>query len=266
MSTVFRELLGVEKPIIAMCHFPPMPGSPLYDARAGLEGIKEWVARDIRHLQDGGVDAIMFCNEGDRPYTLKASPATLATMASVIGQLRSEIRVPFGVDVLWDPVAAIALASATGARFVREVFTGVYSSDMGLWNTNAGESLRFRRNIGADHVKLIFNINAEFAGFLGQRPLPLIAQSVVFSSLADVVAVSGTMTGQAPQLPDLELVKRAVPDTPVVANTGVRAENVREILQVADGVIVGTALKQDGNTWKPVDPDRVKRFVGAARG
>lgn len=266
MSTLFKELLGQEKPIIAMCHFPPMPGSPLYDAAGGVEAIKEWVARDVRHLQDGGVDAIMFCNEGDRPYTLKASPATLATMASVIGQLKAEVRVPFGADILWDPQAAIALAKATGARFVREVFTGVYSSDMGLWNTDAGESLRFRRNIGAGDVKLIFNINAEFAGFIGERPLELIAKSVVFSSLADIVAVSGTMTGQSAQLSDLEVVKRVLPDTPVVANTGIRAENVRQILQVADGVIVGTALKKDGNTWNAVDPDRVKRFVEAARG
>lgn len=266
MSEVFKGLFGKEKAIIAMCHFPPMPGSPLYDARGGVQAIREWVARDVRSLQDGGVDAIMFCNEGDRPYNFKASPASLATMAATIGQLQSEIRVPFGCDILWDPQGAIALAKATGARFVREVFTGVYASDMGLWNTSCGEALRYRRNIDAVDLKLIFNINAEFAGFIDRRPLDLIAKSAVFSSLADIVAVSGTMTGQSAQVSDLELVKSALPDTPVVANTGVRAENVRDILRVADGVIVGTALKQDGDTWNAVDPDRVKRFVEAARG
>lgn len=243
-----------------------MPGSPLYDTAGGVKAIKEWVARDVRSLQDGGVDAIMFCNEGDRPYNLKASPATLATMAAVIGQLLPEVRVPFGVDILWDPQAAIALAKATGARFVREVFTGVYSSDMGLWNTSCGEDLRFRRNIDASEVKLIFNINAEFAGFLDRRPLDLIAKSVVFSSLADVVAVSGAMTGESARVSDLEVVKNALPDTPVLANTGVRADNVHEILKVADGVIVGTALKRDGHTWNEVNPERVKRFVAAAKG
>lgn len=266
MSSLFKELLGRDKVVIAMCHFPAMPGSPLYDEKGGVEAIKEWVARDVQNLQDGGVDAIMFCNEGDRPYNLKASPASLTTMASVIGQLKSQIRVPFGCDILWDPQGAIALAKAVGGRFVREVFTGVYSSDMGLWDTSCGESLRFRRNIGASDIKLIFNINAEFAGFIDRRPLDLIAKSTVFSSLADVVAVSGTMTGQSAQVSDLEIVKNAVPDTPVVANTGVRADNVRQILQVADGVIVGTALKADGNTWNAVCPDRVKRFVEAARG
>ena len=266
MAKLFQELFGTEKAIIAMCHFPPMPGSPLYDASGGLGAIKEWVARDVRNLQDGGVDAIMFCNEGDRPYSLKASPASLATMASVIGQLLPEIRVPFGCDILWDPEAALSLAKATGARFVREVFTGVYSSDMGMWNTDCASAVRFRRNIDASGVRLFFNINAEFAGFIDRRPLDLIAKSVVFSSLADVVCVSGTMTGQSAQLSDLELVKNVLPDTPVVANTGIRADNVREVLKVADGVIVGTALKVEGNTWNEVDPERVRRFVTAARG
>jgi membrane complex biogenesis BtpA family protein len=266
MAELFRQLIGVEKPIIAMCHFPPMPGSPLYDEKGGLAAIKESVARDIDSLQAGGVDAIMFCNEGDRPYNFKASPASLATMASVIGQLLGEVKVPFGCDILWDPQAALALAKATGGRFVREVFTGVYSSDMGLWDTACGEALRFRRNIGASDIKCIFNINAEFAGFIDQRPLQLIAESAVFSSLADIVAVSGTMTGQSTQVSDLEAVKSRLPETPVMANTGITADNVREVLKVADGVVVGTALKRDGHTWNEVDRERVKRFMAAARG
>jgi membrane complex biogenesis BtpA family protein len=186
-------------------------------------------------------------------------------MASVLGQLKLDIKVPFGTDILWDPQAALALAKATGARFVREVFTGVYASDMGLWNTSCGEALRFRKNIDGGDIRMIFNINAEFAGFLDRRPLALIAKSVVFSSLADIVAVSGAMTGQSAQVSDLELVKSAIPDTPVVANTGVRIESVRDVLKVADGVVVGTALKKDGCTWNAVDPDRVKRFVDAAK-
>jgi membrane complex biogenesis BtpA family protein len=249
-----------------MVHFPPMPGAPLYDDCGGLSGILDSVRHDLAALQEGGVDAVMFCNEGDRPYILKAGPATLATMASVIGQLKSEIRIPFGCDILWDAQAALSLAKAVGGRFVREVFTGVYASDMGLWNTGAGEALRFRHSIAADGVKLFFNINAEFAGFLDTRPLSLIAKSVVFSSLADAVCVSGPMTGQSVQVSDLAAVKEAVGETPVLANTGVRIENVKEILKAADGVIVGTALKKDGNTWNAVDPERVGKFVAAAKG
>jgi membrane complex biogenesis BtpA family protein len=187
-------------------------------------------------------------------------------MAAVIAGVTKGLRLPFGVDVLWDPVAAIALAAATGASFVREVFTGAYPSDMGLWDTACGEALRYRRALGAGHIKLLFNIQAEFAGRFDTRPLGALARSVAFSSLADALCVSGPMTGQAVSLDDLRVVKAAVGDLPVVANTGVRPGNVAEILAVADAAVVGTALKADGVTWNPVDPERVKSFMRAARG
>ena len=196
-----QEVFGVSKPVIGMVHLPALPGAPLYDAEKGMEGILEWARRDLRALQAGGIDAVMFCNESDRPYTLRADPATVAAMAAVVGRLRDEIQVPFGIDILWDPFAALAVAHATGARFVREVFTGVYASDMGFWSPSAGEVLRYRRAIGAEGVRLLFNINAEFAAPMGSRPLAEVARSVAFSSLPDAICVSGPMTSVNPTSP-----------------------------------------------------------------
>ncbi len=266
MSQMFKEIFGVEKPVIAMVHFPANPGSPLYDDDGGMEKIFEVVSNDLWALQDNGVDAVMFCNEGDRPYNIEPGVETVASMARVIGQLIPSIKIPFGVDMLWGPKQALALGKAVGAKFVRNIFTGVYDSDMGLWNTNVGQTSRYRKLIDADNIKLFFNINAEFASPIGRRPLDKVAKSAVFSSLADAVLVSGPMTGETGTISDIELVKNAVPDTPVLANTGVRESNVRDILSVGDGCIVGTALKKDGYTWNPVDPERVKRFMAAARG
>ena len=73
--------------------------------------------------------------------------------------------------------------------------------------------------------------------------------------------VSGAITGEAAAMADLEAVKRALPDTPVLANTGVKHETVADVLRVADGCIVGSSLKVDGDTWKPVDPDRAADFM-----
>lgn len=261
-----KQMFGRTGPIIGMAHLPPLPGTPEYDGSLGVEGIVEHVARDVAALQAGGVDAIMFGNEGDRPYLLKVGPEVIATMARVVTQLRPDVKVPFGVDVLWDPEAALAVAKATGALFVREIFTGVFASDMGIWQPNAGAALRYRRSIDAGNVRCFFNINAEFAHPLDARPLARIARSVVFSSLADAICVSGPMTGESVATSHLEEVKTAIPETPVIANTGVRADNVAQVLRVADAVIVGTSLKRDGITWNPVDPERVKRFVAAARG
>lgn len=256
----FFHVFKTRKPIIAMAHLLPLPGSPLYDRDRGIPGIVEAVARDLDALQAGGVDAVMFGNEGDRPYLTRATPETLAAMAVVITQVLPHVRVPFGVNYLWDPVASVALAHATGAKFVREVFTGVYDSDMGLWVPDAAGAVRLRHTLGAE-ILLFYNINAEFASPVGHRSNAAKARSAVFASLADGICVSGPMTGDSVALSDLEEVKQAVPDTPVIANTGVRLENVAEILSVADAAIVGTSFKQGGNTWNPVDPERVARFM-----
>jgi len=264
-GTLFERLFGVRKPVIAMAHFPPLPGTPQFDAAGGVEHILDTVRRDLEALQGAGVDAVMFGNEGDRPYQLRVDVGCTATMAYVIGRVKEQLRIPFGVDVLWDPRSTLALAKATGARFCREIFTGVYASDMGLWNTDPGESLRYRRLLGADSVTLFFNICAEFAAPLSPRPLGLVARSAVFSSLADAVCVSGPLTGESASLDAFREVRAAVPDTPIIANTGVREDTVRDILPLVDGVIVGTSLKRGGITWNPVDPDRARIFMEVVR-
>ena len=261
----FSELFNQTKPIIAMAHLLPLPGSPLYDAQAGVEANVDHVLRDVEALQSAGVDAIMFGNEGDRPYLTRASPETFAAMAVIVARVVPHVRVPFGVNYLWDPVASVALAHATGASFVREIFTGVYESDMGLWVPDAAGALRLRRSLGAQAL-LFFNVNAEFASLMGTRSVAQRARSAVFASLADAICVSGPMTGQPVAVSDMVDVKNSVgQQVPVIANTGVRGDNVRDVLAVADAAIVGTSFKYGGDTWQPVDPDRAARFMDTVR-
>lgn len=260
-----KEVFGHEKAIIGMVHFPALPGTPLYDDGESLKPIMERVSHDVEVLQAGGIDGMMFCNENDRPYVMKVDPVVVAVMSRTIGELLPRIEVPFGVDVLWDPMAAIAIAKATGGQWVREVFTGTYDSDMGLWDTHCGETLRYRKYIDAGHVRLLFNICAEFATPLTGRSLADVARSVAFSSVPDALCVSGAMTGMEVGLSDLEQVKSAVPDVVVFANTGTRVDNIAEQLSVADGAVVGTSLKVDGITWNPVDVERVKAFMAEVR-
>ena len=256
-----QDLFARKKPIIAMAHLGPLPGAPGYDADGGVEALIAAVAADVEKLQAGGVDAVMFGNEGDRPYVLKAAPESLAAMAAIVAAVKPALKVPFGVNYLWDPVATVALAVATGAAFAREVFTGVYASDMGLWQPDCAGALRLRAALGRPDLKLLFNVNAEFADPLDDRPIELRARSAVFSSLADVICVSGPLTGQPVNSSDLQKVKAAVPDRPVLANTGVDLDNVADILAVADGCVIGTHFKVGGDTWHPVDGERVERFM-----
>jgi membrane complex biogenesis BtpA family protein len=254
-------LSGKTKTIIAMVHIGALPGAPLYDAKGGVAKLIDGVSADIEKLQAGGVDAVMFGNENDRPYVFKAPVEGVAAMTAVIQAAKSLLKIPFGVNYLWDPAASVAIAAATGAGFVREIFTGLFASDMGLWQPDCAGAVRLRKSLGREDMKLLFNINAEFAFSLDQRPIELRAKSAVFSSLADVILVSGPITGQPVDQSHLRAVREAVTEVPVLANTGVNIDNVRDIFAMADGAIIGTHFKVDGDTWNPVDGDRVKRFM-----
>ena len=250
-----------KKAVIAMAHIGALPGSPLYDAGGGMQKLIDNVALDIEQLQGGGVDAIMFGNENDRPYVFKAPSEGVAAMTAVVQAIRPMLQVPFGVNYLWDPSASVAIGAATGASFVREIFTGVFASDMGIWAPDCAAASRLRRNLGRSDMKLLFNINAEFAHSLDARPIELRARSAVFSSLADAILVSGPVTGEPADQSQLQKVCATVRDVPVFANTGVTIDNVTSTLALASGVVIGTHFKTDGITWNPVDGARVKRFM-----
>ncbi|MEP4195494.1 MAG: BtpA/SgcQ family protein [Aliishimia sp.] len=262
MTMNFKRVFGATKPVIGMVHIGALPGAPLFDPSVDL---LDAARSDLLALQAAGFDAVMFGNENDRPYEFNVDVASTATMAALIGQLKSDITVPFGVNVLWDPMSSIALGAATGAAFVREIFTGTYASDMGPWTPDAGKAMRYRDRLGRSDMAMFYNVSAEFAHSLDQRSLPDRARSAVFSSIPDAVLVSGQITGEAAALSDLEAVKAVLPDTAVMANTGVKHETVADVLAIADGCIVGSSLKVDGDTWNPIDPDRAKDFMRRAK-
>ncbi len=260
----FEQLFRVRKPVIAMLHFAALPGRPKHDRAAGVGKLVDAMGRDLEFLQDAGVDGLLFCNEADLPYQLRVGPEVPSAMAAVVGQLRADVHVPFGVNVLWDAITSLALARATGASFIREVMTGVYESDVGMIEPAIGEIAGYRSAIGADDVLLFDNIQPEFASAIGRRTIADRARGAAFLGM-DAILISGPAAGVPFAMSDLAEAKEALPETPVIANTGVRAERMQEIFSVADGAIVGTSLKVDGITWNAVDPDRAKRLMDAAR-
>lgn len=256
-----KEVIGTEKAVIAMCHLQALPGDPGYDKQKGMSWVVEKAREDFLALQEGGVDAVMFSNEFSLPYLTDVRKETVAAMARIIGELMPEIKIPYGVNCLWDGAASIDLAVATGAKFVREIFTGVYASDFGLWNTNYGEVARHRASVGGEDVKLLFNIVPEAARYLADRTIKDIARSTVFNCKADALCVSGLTAGSETSSQILMDVKEIVPNTVVFANTGCRVDNIERQLSIADGAVVGTTFKHDGIFENGVDKERVLRFM-----
>ena len=256
-----KEVFGTQKPVIAMCHLQPMPGDPYYDKDGGMQKVMDAAYAEFTALQEGGVDAVMFSNEFSMPYIKKVKPETTAAMARVIGELMSEIKIPFGVNCLWDPYASLDLAAATGAKFIREIMSGVYASDFGLWDTNTGEIARHRSRLGIDDCKLLYNIVPEAAQYLTPRDIADIAKTTVFNNRPDVLCVSGATAGVGADMGVLERVKNAVPNCAVFANTGCRVNTIENIFKIADGAVVGTTFKKDGKFENAVEKARVIEFM-----
>lgn len=260
-----KETFGTEKPIIAMCHMQAMPGDPNYDKEGGMELVIRKMREDALALQAGGVDAIMFSNEFSLPYLTKVETATVACMARAIGEIIPELKIPYGVNVLWDPIASLDLAVATDACFVREIFTGVYGSDFGLWNTDVGRAVRHRKAIDAEHVRLLFNIVPEAAAYLGDRDIRSVTKTTIFNCKPDGLCVSGATAGSSTDPEILKAAKEQAKDTPVFVNTGTRVNTIEGLLEIADGAVVGTAFKYDGKFENQTDVNRVKEFMDVVR-
>jgi membrane complex biogenesis protein, BtpA family len=256
-----KELFGVEKPIIAMCHLRPMPSDPNYDSKAGMAKVLDSARKDLHGLQNGGVDGVMFSNEFSLPYLTKVEQVTVASMARIVGELTRELSIPHGVNCLWDPIASLDLAAAVDAKYIREIISGVYASDFGLWNTNAGATARHRASIGASNVRMLYNIVPEAAAYLANRDIGEIARSTEFNHQPDALCVSGLTAGSETDTQILGKVKKSVKQTPILCNTGCNIDNIVRQLEVADGAVCATTFKYDGIFENLVDESRVRAFM-----
>ena len=152
-----EEMFGVKKPILAMLHLDALPGDPLFKYGSDMNTVVEHAREDLHALQDGGVDGIIISNEFSLPYQRQMDRVTPAAMAYVIGCLRSEIRVPFGVDAISDGMACIELAAAVKAQFVRGTFCGVYVGDGGFYNNDFSAVLRRKAALHLDDLKMLYS-------------------------------------------------------------------------------------------------------------
>jgi len=264
------ERLGSETPLVGMVHLPALPGAPRYEG--SREAIRERALTDAEALCEGGVDALLVENFGDAPFYPEEVPAhVVAEMTAVARELALAVDSPWGVNVLRnDARAALSVAAAAGGSFVRvNVHAGARVTDQGLIEGRAHETLRLCERVDAD-VAILADVAVKHSAPVAEREVEAVVADLVERGLADGLVVSGAATGQPADSDHLTAVLEArddvAPDLPVLVGSGVTAGNVAGILDRADGAIVGTALKRDGETTEPVDPDRVQALVEAARG
>lgn len=254
--------MKLNKTIIGMIHVAALPGTPLNSA--GIEEIVAATLVDAEMLAEGGVNAIMIENMHDRPYLNRtAGPEIVSAMTAIALELHRKINLPLGIQILAGAnKAALAVAMSAGFDFIRaEGFVFGHLADEGWMNSDSGELLRYRKQIGAENIKIFTDIKKKHSSHAISADISIAenAKAAEFF-LSDGVIITGTATGNKASVEEVKAVKQAV-KIPVIIGSGIDAGNIHEYWDFADAFIVGSSLKIDGNWENPVDLNRVRELV-----
>lgn len=246
-----------------MVHLAPLPGAPRHSG--GLDAVVRDALADAVALAEGGCDALMVENFGDAPYFPDDVPnVTVASMTRVVSTVVETVDLPVGVNVLRnDALAALAVATAAGASFIRvNVLSGSMTTDQGPITGRAAEVARARAT-WAPGIDVFADVFVKHAVPPPGLAIEDATADLVLRAGAGAVVVSGTATGFAPAADRVAAVARAAAGAPVYIGSGLDPRNAATLLKHASGAIVGTTVKLDGVTANPVDPARLAELVVA---
>ncbi|SFQ03599.1 BtpA/SgcQ family protein [Tranquillimonas alkanivorans] len=262
------EIFGRERPLIGNVHLPPLPGTPRYSG-ASVAELREIALADVRAYEEGGMDGLMLENHGDIPFLKpdRIGPEVIAAMTAIVQAVSERTALPFGINLLANhAVGALAVAHATGARFVRvNQWVNAYVANEGVVEGLSGEALRFRRRIGAEGVVIFADVHVKHGAHAvtGDRDVAELARDTEFYD-ADVAIATGNRTGDAIPTEEIAAI-RAGTSLPVIGGSGLTPVNAVELLPHLDGAIVGSSLKKGGHWTGPVDRARVEDLVARVR-
>ena len=250
-----------QKPVIGMVHLQALPGAPGYGG--SMDEIYRAAVEDLHALEQGGVDAAIVENFGDTPYALNHELITLAAMTALAVQLRAESSLRLGLNVQFNCTEAEwGIAYAAGYDFIRvealvENRVGVH----GVAFAAAPSLLRLKSRYPAETM-LLADINVKHTYPMVEQPLDASIHEAKEAG-AGALIVTGVVTGQNPSLEDVCRCKELAGETPVLLGSGIHKENAAAYFQIADGAIVGSSFKENGDVRNKVDTGRVRRFMEA---
>lgn len=263
---MMANIFSASKPVIGVIHVGALPGTP-----AGKASVAELVKLAVQEAviyQDGGVDGIILENMHDTPYERGGvGPEIVAAMTAIACAVRPQFEKPLGIQILAGAnIEAMAVAHATGLDFIRaESYAFAHVADEGIIESSAAKLLRYRKMLGADRIQVWADVKKKHAAHAITADVSLgeTAAAVEFMR-GNAVIVSGSATGQPPRADDAREAKQHC-HIPVLLGSGITVDNVAEFFADADGFIVGSSLKIDGNWANTVDPTRVAEFVSRIR-
>ena len=264
-----NALFGRQRVVIGVVHLPALPGAPGYRG-AAIDELLDAALADARRYAQGGVHGLIVENHGDIPFAKPEDlgPETAAVMAVIADRMRRDVGLPLGINVLANGARhALAVARAAGAGFVRvNQWANAYVANEGILEGPAAAATRYRAWLRAEAVRVFADVRVKHGAhaIVADRSLGELTRDLAWSD-ADAVIVTGQRTGDAADLEELSTV-RAATELPLLVGSGVTTDNVGELLALADGVIVASALKEDGVWWNPVSAARVRALMEVVNG
>src|SRR5437773_2175075 len=260
-----NTLFGVRRALIGVVHLRALPGTPANEL--DIAAITSIAVEEARQYENAGFHGVMIENTHDRPYLkVRVGPEIVAAMAVIGAEVRRAIALPLGIQVLAGANSStLAVALACGASFVRvEGYVFAHVADEGLIEASAGDLLRYRRAIGADHIRVFADVKKKHSAHAITGDLDIVetAKAAEFF-LVDGVIVTGVATGQPAEPDEVNSVGLEV-SVPTIVGSGITAENILHYSE-ADAFIVGSSIKKDGLWSNPIDNDRARALVRAFR-
>ena len=261
---ILEDLFNVRKPIIGMVHLKPLPGAPHYKGES-MDEIIEFALEDVRRLEEGGVDGLQIENAWDIPFPKPEdfSFETVAAMTAIGVEIAKASKLPLGVNCLANAVIpAIAIAKASKAKWVRSnQWVNAYVANEGIVEGASAKAMRYKANLFGDDIKIMADVHVKHGShsIVADRSLAEQTRDNEFFD-ADILIATGNRTGDETSLDELIGIKESA-SLPVIIGSGMTVENAKKIMSIADGAIVGSFLKENGNWWERVDTERVKQFM-----
>lgn len=238
-----------------------MPGE--YLSEENFEEILEFSVKEAKKLEEGGVNAIIIENFGDKPFGKYAEKHTIAFMSVIAYEIRKNISIPIGINVLRnDPLAALAIAEASNAKFIRvNVLSHIYITPEGLIEGKARALLLYKKRLKSN-VKIFSDVFVKHGKILSYdlNDYREVILDVIERCCVDAIILTGRRTGEEVNLKLLKDVKR-ISSVPVIVGSGINDRNVEKFMQYADAIIVGSYFKKEGK----VCIERVKKLVNICK-
>ena len=260
------KLFDIYKPVIGMIHVDALPGTP--DYKGDVKSIINKARRESAIYRDAGVDAIAIENMHDIPYLKRSvGPEITAMMSVVAHEVKIKTELPCGIQILAGAnKEALAAAHSAGLNFIRaEGYLFAHTADEGLMQSDAGELLRYRKQIGAENISVFTDIKKKHSSHAITSDVSIVetAKAAEFF-LSDGIILTGTATGEEADVDEVRKVKESV-NIPVLIGSGITIDNIEMFLPYADAFIIGSYFKRDGFWKNEVDKDRVTALIKKIR-